>query len=106
MKKPYHVVSFSGGKDSTAMLLHMLELGMPVDEVVNVDTGFELDAQQCRPHFISTYSLAQLEARFALEEERLAQGLTISARNKEFKAALAERLQRLADKEREKTQKM
>ena len=41
MKKPYHVVSFSGGKDSTAMLLHMLELGMPVDEVVNVDTGME-----------------------------------------------------------------
>ena len=23
------------------MLLHMLELGMPVDEVVNVDTGME-----------------------------------------------------------------
>lgn len=66
---------------------------------------FELDAQQCRPHFISTYSLAQLEARFALEEERVAHGLTISARNKEFKVALAERLQRLADKEREKNTK-
>ena len=42
MKKPYHIVRFSGGgKDSTAMLLHMLELGMPVNEVVNVDTGME-----------------------------------------------------------------
>ena len=55
---------------------------------------FELDAQQCRSHFISTYSLAQLEARFALEEERVAQGLTINARPKEFKASLAERLQK------------
>lgn len=267
MKKTYHVVSFSGGKDSTAMLLHMLELGMPVDEVVNVDTGmefpemyrhiakvravveaagvkftrlkadksfeyyltrypikrrnpelagvlgcgwpgprsrwctgklkvnvlrkytrdlrnahnviwyiglaadetgrlarkhnnaddhrhpltewgwteadalkycydhgydweglytlfkrvscwccplqpleelrklrrhfpdlwkrlFELDSQQCRRNFNANNSLAQLEARFALEEERVAQGLTINARSKEFKNALAERLEK------------
>ena len=39
-----HVVNFSGGKDSTAMLLHMLELGMPIDEVVNADTGMEFPA--------------------------------------------------------------
>ena len=44
IKKPYHVVSFSGGKDSTAMLLHMPELGMPIDEVVTVDTGMEFPA--------------------------------------------------------------
>ena len=37
----YHVVSLSGGKDSTAMLLLMLEMGMQVDEIVNVDTGME-----------------------------------------------------------------
>lgn len=36
-----HVVSLSGGKDSTAMLLMMLELGMTVDEVVFFDTGWE-----------------------------------------------------------------
>ena len=40
-KSDYHVVSFSGGKDSTAMLLHMLELGMPVDEIIFCDTGVE-----------------------------------------------------------------
>lgn len=41
-KKPeYHVVSFSGGKDSTALLLRMLELGMKVDEVLNCDTYME-----------------------------------------------------------------
>lgn len=36
-----HMVSFSGGKDSTAMLIRMLELGMQVDEIVFADTGFE-----------------------------------------------------------------
>lgn len=36
-----HVVSFSGGKDSTAMLLMMLERGMRVDRVICVDTTKE-----------------------------------------------------------------
>jgi 3'-phosphoadenosine 5'-phosphosulfate sulfotransferase (PAPS reductase)/FAD synthetase len=36
-----HIVSFSGGKDSTAMLLMMLEKKMPVDEIVFCDTGME-----------------------------------------------------------------
>ena len=35
------MVSFSGGKDSTAMLLRMLEEGMPVDGIVYCDTGLE-----------------------------------------------------------------
>jgi 3'-phosphoadenosine 5'-phosphosulfate sulfotransferase (PAPS reductase)/FAD synthetase len=34
-------VSFSGGKDSTAMLLRMIELGEHIDEIVFADTGFE-----------------------------------------------------------------
>ena len=42
MDKPkYHVVSFSGGKDSTAMLLHMIELGMQIDCILFCDTGLE-----------------------------------------------------------------
>ena len=28
-----HIVSFSGGKDSTAMLLRMLEENMPIDKI-------------------------------------------------------------------------
>ena len=36
-----HIVSFSGGKDSTAMLLMMLEKGMQVDDIVFMDTGVE-----------------------------------------------------------------
>lgn len=39
--KPLHVVSLSGGKDSTAMLLMMLEKDMQVDVVINADTGME-----------------------------------------------------------------
>ena len=40
-KPEYHVVSLSGGKDSTAMLLMMLEKGMPVDDILFCDTGLE-----------------------------------------------------------------
>lgn len=36
-----HIVQFSGGKDSTCMLLMMLEKGMPVDEIIFCDTGME-----------------------------------------------------------------
>jgi 3'-phosphoadenosine 5'-phosphosulfate sulfotransferase (PAPS reductase)/FAD synthetase len=39
--KERHVINFSGGKDSTAMLLRMIELGMQVDEIVFADTGAE-----------------------------------------------------------------
>lgn len=34
-----HIVSFSGGKDSTAMLLRMLEENMTIDEIIFVNTG-------------------------------------------------------------------
>lgn len=40
-KEHYHAVSLSGGKDSTAMLLLMIEKGMPIDVVLNADTGME-----------------------------------------------------------------
>lgn len=36
------IVSFSGGKDSTAMLLKMIELNYKIDDIVFVDTGLEL----------------------------------------------------------------
>ena len=41
MKTDYHIVSFSGGKDSTAMLLRMIEEKMPIDEVIFCDSGME-----------------------------------------------------------------
>lgn len=36
-----HIVSFSGGKDSTAMLLMMIEKNMRIDEIIFCDTGME-----------------------------------------------------------------
>ena len=42
MEKPtLHVVSLSGGKDSTAMLLRMVEEGWPIDHILFCDTGLE-----------------------------------------------------------------
>lgn len=43
-KPDYIVASFSGGKDSTAMVLHMIELGEHIDEVVCCDTYKEFPA--------------------------------------------------------------
>lgn len=39
--KAFHAVSLSGGKDSTAMLLLMIEKDMPIDIVLTADTGME-----------------------------------------------------------------
>lgn len=38
-RRPLCIVSLSGGKDSTAMLLMMLERGMPVDRIHYADVG-------------------------------------------------------------------
>jgi len=38
---PTIIVNFSGGKDSTAMLLHMIELGEHIDYIVFADAGYE-----------------------------------------------------------------
>lgn len=43
-KQNYIVASFSGGKDSTAMVLRMIELGEHIDEVVCCDTYKEFPA--------------------------------------------------------------
>jgi len=38
MTKKY-ICCFSGGKDSTAMLIHILENNLPLDEILYVDVG-------------------------------------------------------------------
>lgn len=43
-RQDYIVVSFSGGKDSTAMLLKMIEIGERIDEVIFCDTYKEYPA--------------------------------------------------------------
>ena len=32
-----HIVSLSGGKDSTAMLIKMIEMGMVIDDIVFIN---------------------------------------------------------------------
>ena len=39
--KQFHAVSLSGGKDSSAMLLLMIERDMPINMVLSADTGME-----------------------------------------------------------------
>lgn len=39
-----YVASFSGGKDSTALILKLIEKRMPMTKVVNYDTGMEFQA--------------------------------------------------------------
>lgn len=41
MKEVKHIVSFSGGKDSTAMLLMMIEKKYRIDEIIFIDTTVE-----------------------------------------------------------------
>ena len=43
-KLKLHIVSLSGGKDSTAMLLRMLEENMTIDLILFCDTGLEFEA--------------------------------------------------------------
>lgn len=45
MNKPeYYAAMFSGGKDSTAMVLELIERGYPLDEVICCDTTMEFPA--------------------------------------------------------------
>lgn len=46
----YHALSLSGGKDSTALLLLMLEKGMPIDAVLWADTGMEFPEMYAHIH--------------------------------------------------------
>ena len=41
MKEKFYVVSLSGGKDSTAMLLRLIEENRPIDKIIFCDTGLE-----------------------------------------------------------------
>lgn len=55
-KKPkLHVVSFSGGKDSTAMLLRMIEEKMPIDIILFCDTGLEFPEMEEHVNKVEEY---------------------------------------------------
>lgn len=55
--KQFHAVSLSGGKDSTAMLLLMIERDMPINMVLSADTG--MGSRKCTntlPNWTSIFS--------------------------------------------------
>ena len=41
--KDIHAISVSGGKDSTALMLLMIERGLPIDAVLYADTGMDYE---------------------------------------------------------------
>ena len=54
--KTYFIASVSWGKDSTAMLIKLIENNAPLDEVVFYDTGMEFDAiYKTRDLFLNVY---------------------------------------------------
>lgn len=71
MNKPYiHVVSLSGGKDSTAMLLMMLEKKMPIDIILFCDTGLEFPDMYNHLDKLEQYigrKITRLKAQFSFE---------------------------------------
>ncbi len=75
-KPPYYIVSFSGGKDSTAMLLRLVEEHRPIDEIIFIDTGIEFP---------------ELYAHIDLVEERIKRKITRISSNQSFEFLLLER---------------
>lgn len=55
----FHAVSLSGGKDSTAMLLLMIERGMPIDTVLTADTGMEFPEMYAHLDKLDSYLYAE-----------------------------------------------
>ena len=67
----YHVVQLSGGKDSTAMLLMMLERGMPIDEIIFCDTTVEFPQMYEHLDKLESYigrPITRLRAKESFEE--------------------------------------
>jgi len=70
-----HVVSFSGGKDSTAMLLMMVEQNIPIDEVVYYSMGsWEWDEMLLHIEKIKNDIPSSIEFTELGDEEKLQYG--------------------------------
>ena len=59
-KDLFHAVSLSGGKVSTAMLLLMIERGLPIDAVLTADTGMEFPEMYEHLQKLDDYLFASL----------------------------------------------
>ena len=76
----WHVLSFSGGKDSTALLFLMLEKGMPLDQIIFVDFGkefpqmyehIELVGERIKP---LTIDIVKLDFEYYLYKKQITRG--------------------------------
>lgn len=79
-----HIVSFSGGKDSTAMLLMMIEKGMHIDEIVFCDTTVEFPQMIEHINKVEKYinrKITRLQAPFDFEHY-LAYHVKVRGKNK------------------------
>lgn len=79
-----HIVSFSGGKDSTAMLLMMIEKGMHIDEIVFCDTTVEFPQMIDHIGKVENYigrRITRLQAPFDFEHY-LAYHVKVRGKNK------------------------
>lgn len=73
------VIAFSGGKDSTAMLLRMIELNEQIDDIFFADTGFE---------FPELYEYIQKI------EDMIGRKITILTPEKDFRTFMLEKMRR------------
>lgn len=88
-KPKLHVVSFSGGKDSTAMLLKMQELGMQIDLVLFCDTGLEFPQLYEHIHKVSENTglkITTLKSEYSFEYLMLEK--PFKRRNEKYKGKL------------------
>jgi len=66
-----NIVSFSGGKDSTAMLLMMIEKEIPVDEIIFCDTGKEFNGIYNNINKVEKFtkmSITRIKADFSFDQ--------------------------------------
>lgn len=69
-RKEYSLVSFSGGKDSTAMLLGMIDRGMHIDCILFCDTGLEFPAMYDHIDKVEAYigrPITRIKAEYSYE---------------------------------------
>jgi len=60
MKKDYYVASLSYGKDSLAMLVKIIELGLPLDEVIFCEIMFDKEISGIHPRQLEFINKARL----------------------------------------------
>ena len=69
-KEKLYIVSLSGGKDSTAMLLRLIEEKRPIDRILFCDTGLEFPQMYDHLNKLEQYigrKITRLKAEYSLE---------------------------------------